>query len=137
MKHLTLIIITLLFSLTAQSETCPDPATSSLQYGIIPPPWQENPFSAHAPQGEKGARFVRANILVAGIGRGVVCNYKNSIGYYSIWWPVGVKIPARVDYNWLEGNMGYNCTISPEACVFYVAQDNCVMATARSTRSTL
>ncbi len=121
MKNLTLIMLALIFCFSAQSATCPDPATSSLQYGQIPPPWQENPFSPHPPQGEKGARFVRANILVAGIGRGVVCNYKNSIGYYSIWWPVPVKIPARVDYRWLESNMGYACTISPEACVFYPA----------------
>lgn len=126
MKSSMLAMVLLLLvntTLQAQATTCPDPTTSSLQFGQIPLPWQNNPFSAHSPQGEKGARFVRANILVAGIGRGVVCNYQNSLGFYSIWWPVGVKLPARIDYNWLESNQGYACSVSIEECVFYVAQD--------------
>ena len=117
--------VVLIFSLTAlqtQAATCPNPATSSLQWGQIPPPWRADPFSDHAPQGDENTRFVRANIMVAGIGRDIICNYKNSTGYYSIWWPVSVKIPARVDNNWIESNMGYACYVSPEACVFYTAQ---------------
>jgi len=121
MKYL-ITLTTLLFSITTQAATCPDPATSSLQWGKIPPPWLANPFSPHEPQGDKNTRFIRANIMVAGIGRGIICNYKNSIGNYSIWWPVSVKIPARVDYNWIEGNMGYACYVSPEACVFYTSE---------------
>lgn len=119
------IITALLLCLTAlhiQAATCPDPITSSLQYGKIPTPWLLNPFSDNTPQKHKIARFARANILIAGIGRGVVCNYKNADGYYSIWWPVHVKIPATTDYRWLESNMGYACTISPESCVFYTAE---------------
>ena len=111
-----------LIGIQSQAATCPNPETSSLQWGQIPAPWLENPFSINPPQGEKNTRFVRANIMVAGIGRGIVCNYKNSIGYYSIWWPVSVKIPARVDYHWIESNMGYSCYESPEACVFYTAE---------------
>ncbi len=123
MKKITLTIISLFFSLQSQSATCPDPATSSLQWGKIPPPWIADPFSDHDAQGDKNNRFIRANILVAGVGRGIVCNYQNSIGYYSIWWPISVKIPARTDYNWLEGNMGYACSISADACVFYPAKE--------------
>ncbi len=125
MKMIILIMTTLLICLTTfqtQAATCPNPETSSLQWGEIPPPWLADPFSDHDPQGDKNTRFVRANIMVAGIGRGIICNYKNSIGYYSIWWPVSVKIPARVDYNWIESNMGYACYISPEQCVFYTSE---------------
>lgn len=124
MKHLTIIITitTLLFSLTAFAATCPDPTTSSLKWGEIPSPWLADPFSDHNPQGDKNTRFIRANIMVAGVGRGIICNYKNSIGNYSIWWPVNVKIPARVNYNWIESNMGYACYVSPEACVFYTSE---------------
>ncbi len=124
MNKLSLSITALLLCLVTfqtSAATCPDPSTSSLKSGLIPPPWQENPFSAHDPQSDSNTRFVRANILVAGIGRGIVCTYQNSIGYYSIWWPVAVKIPARVDYNWIESNMSYMCTISIDACVFYPA----------------
>ena len=125
MKKLMLTTAAFIFCIMPHltySSTCPNPATSSLQWGAIPSPWQLDPFSDHTPQGDKNTRFVRANILVAGIGQGVVCNYQNSIGYYSIWWPVSVKIPARVDYDWLESMMGYACTISPEECVFYTPQ---------------
>ena len=120
MKTLTSLLLCLAIT-SANAATCPDPATSSLQWGEIPAPWLADPFSDHSPQGDKSTRFVRANIMVAGIGRGVICNYKNSIGYYSIWWPVSVKIPARVDYNWIESYMGYACYVSPEACVFYTS----------------
>ena len=123
MQNTTITALLLgLITFQAQTATCPDPVTSSLQYGKIPTPWLLNPFSDNVPQEGKITHFARANILVAGIGRGVVCNYQNSTGYYSIWWPISVKIPARTDYRWLESNMGYACTISSEACVFYTAE---------------
>lgn len=125
MKNRTFIFSTLficLLSSQSLAAICPNPATSSLQWGKIPPPWIANPFSDLDPQGDKNTRFIRANIMVAGIGRGIICNYKNSIGYYSIWWPVSVKIPARVDYHWIESNMGYACYVSPEVCVFYTSE---------------
>ncbi|HHF7344896.1 TPA: DUF3757 domain-containing protein [Legionella feeleii] len=100
---------------------CPDPETSSLRWGILPAPWQKDPFSAHNPQGEANTQFVRANIMVAGLGQGVVCTYKNSVGHYSIWWPVRVKIPARSDNNWIDTLGGYVCTDSLGSCQFYVA----------------
>ncbi|RMX05503.1 DUF3757 domain-containing protein [Legionella jordanis] len=104
----------------AQIYSCPDPETTSLKWGEIPKPWQENPYSPR-PQGEEGTKFVRANILVAGTGRGVICAYRNSLGVYSIWWPVAVKIPARVDYNWIEVYGGFLCTQSLGDCQFSVA----------------
>lgn len=125
MKYITHSISTLILCLIIfqiQAATCPDPATSSLQWGQIPPPWLADPFSANDPQGDKSTRFIRANIMVAGIGRGIICNYKNSVGYYSIWWPISVKIPTRVDYNWIESYMGYACYVSSEACVFYTSE---------------
>lgn len=100
---------------------CPDPETSSLRWGILPAPWIKDPFSAHNPQGEANTRFVRANIMVAGLGQGVVCTYKNSVGYYSIWWPVRVKIPARTENNWIDTLGGFVCTDSSSICQFYVA----------------
>ncbi|KTD24368.1 Uncharacterised protein [Legionella lansingensis] len=105
----------------AQISTCPDPNTTSLKWGVIPEPWVLNPYSAHRPQGDKNTRFVRSNIVVAGTGRGVVCSYENSVGIYSIWWPVPVKIPARTDYNWIEIYGGYVCTQSLSDCQFSVA----------------
>lgn len=105
----------------AKPTTCPDPNNSSLKWGIVPAPWEINPFSANKPQGEEGTQFARANILIAGYGRGVVCAYHNSFGYYSIWWPVNVKIPAPIDYNWRNTLGGFECTDSLEACVFYPA----------------
>lgn len=108
-----LLILTLaslmLSILQIHAATCPDPNTSSLQWGEIPPPWEINPFSDNRPQGEKNTRFIRANILVAGFGRGVLCSYHNSAGYYSIWWQVNVKMPARIDNNWRDSLAGYEC----------------------------
>ncbi|WP_133127143.1 DUF3757 domain-containing protein [Legionella nagasakiensis] len=116
----------MMFVLTATlsyAAVCPNPQTSSLRWGEIPSPWTVNPFSPHTPQGEEGTRFVRANILVAGIGRGVVCTYRNSLGDYSIWWQVGVKIPAMVDYRWRRSlNNGFECTDSIDVCEFYTAE---------------
>lgn len=100
---------------------CPDPNTTSLQWGVPPEPWVENPYSPHSPQGEENTRFVRSNILVAGYGHGVTCTYQNSIGEYSIWWPVLTKIPARVDYHWIDTPGGYVCTHELTECQFFVA----------------
>ncbi|STX28691.1 Uncharacterised protein [Legionella beliardensis] len=118
----TYLIANLFYSLAYASSNCPDPKTSSLQWGEIPEPWQLNPFSEHKPQGDVNTQFARANIMVyGGYGHGVICTYRNSIGNYSIWWPVLVKIPARVDYNWIDTLGGYVCTESLTACQFYTA----------------
>lgn len=115
------IILFLIITLSqAYALNCPDPNQSSLRYGIVPEPWVVNPFSDHQPQGERDARFVRANILVAAsIGRGVVCTYQNSVGFYSIWWQTNVKIPAPIDYVWRNTLGGYECTTNVNACIFY------------------
>ncbi|MDX1837971.1 DUF3757 domain-containing protein [Legionella taurinensis] len=101
--------------------TCPDPNTTSLQWGEPPAPWVVNPYSPHIPQGEANTAFVRANLLVAGLGRGVVCTYKNSLGEYSIWWQVLVKIPSRNDYRWIDTLGGFVCTQSLTDCEFSAA----------------
>lgn len=120
----TLILLAALCSLTPLSSVatiCPDPNHSSLQWGEVPLPWEVNPFSEHQPQGEENAHFIRANILLAGSGRGIVCTYAISIGYYSIWWQVPVKIPAPAENNWRRSTAGYECTHSIVGCVFYPA----------------
>ncbi|KTD06788.1 DUF3757 domain-containing protein [Legionella jamestowniensis] len=124
MKKLTVMSIAWVLSLLtgfSYAEHCPDPETSSLKWGVIPKPWVENPFSPHHVQADVSTRFTRANIMVAGVGRGVVCTYKNSVGFYSIWWPVNVKIPARSDYNWIETLGGFVCTQSVNDCWFKTA----------------
>ncbi|AHE66758.1 hypothetical protein Loa_01204 [Legionella oakridgensis ATCC 33761 = DSM 21215] len=123
MKNGKLIILMfVLTSALSHAAVCPNPETSSLRWGEVPAPWQVNPFSPNTPQGEEGTQFVRANILVAGIGRGVICTYQNSRGEYSIWWQVGVKIPAEIDYRWRRSlNNGFECTDSIEICEFYTA----------------
>lgn len=110
------------FSLITHASVCPDPDTTSLQWGVPPEPWQENPFSANHPQGEENTQFVRANILVAGYGKGVMCTYRNSVGEYSIWWQVLTKIPARTDYSWIDTLGGFVCTQGLNECQFYTAQ---------------
>ncbi|ASQ46389.1 DUF3757 domain-containing protein [Legionella clemsonensis] len=116
-----LVSIALLVTLNCKAANCPDPDNSSLKWGIIPKPWIENPFSPNRVQADATTRFSRANIMVAGIGRGVVCTYKNSTGFYSIWWPVNVKIPARNDYNWIETLGGFVCAQSFNDCLFITA----------------
>lgn len=120
-QHSVIILLLILFSSFIDAETCPDPDTSSLRFGIPPAPWEENPFSPNKPQGEENTRFVRANILVAGYGQGVTCTYKNSVGEYSIWWQVLTKIPARVDYRWIDTLGGFVCIEGLTECEFYVA----------------
>lgn len=100
---------------------CPDPQTTSLKWGEPPSPWVVNPYSPHPPQGDEGTRFIRANILVAGYGQGVVCTYRNSLGDYSIWWQVRTKIPAPVDYHWIDTLGGFVCTEGLDQCQFSVA----------------
>ncbi len=116
-----ILIFGFLFSTISFAYTCPDPNTTSLKWGVPPEPWLVNPFSAHAPQGEENARFVKANILVAGYGQGVVCTYRISIGDYSIWWPVLTKIPAREDYRWIDTLGGFVCIQGLTQCEFHVA----------------
>lgn len=120
---IAVLVSSLLLVLTCKAAIliCPDPETSSLKWGVIPKPWVENPYSPNRVQGEEGTRFAKANILVAGRGRGVTCTYKNSLGLYSIWWPVSIKVPARTDYYWIESLGGYVCTESLNDCQFSVA----------------
>ena len=101
---------------------CPDPANSSLQQGIIPQPWKINPFSENTPQGELESQFTRANVLVAGLGMGIICTYENTQGCYSIWWETNVKIPSNNDNHWRNSLGGFECTDSLEECVFYTAK---------------
>lgn len=101
---------------------CPDPQTTSLKWGVPPAPWIVNPYSPNRPQSDDNTRFVRANILVAGsYGQGVTCTYRTSVGDYSIWWQVLTKVPARVDYNWINTLGGFVCTQSIDECQFSVA----------------
>ncbi|MGQ3890921.1 DUF3757 domain-containing protein [Legionella sp. CNM-4043-24] len=116
------LLVGALYQPMAVAHQCPDPDNSSLKWGAIPAPWEPNPFSANPVQGEAGTRFVRANVLVAGLGRGAMCTYRNSAGEYSIWWPVLVKIPAKVDYNWIDTQGGFVCTQSLMDCQFYAAE---------------
>ena len=109
----------LLSVFSTQAAVCPDPINSSLQQGIIPYPWQLNPFSENKPRADEATQFVRANILVVNYGRGVVCTYKNSAGSYSIWWQTGVKLPAAIENNWHETLGGYECINTFDACIFY------------------
>ena len=102
------------------SEHCPDPQTTSLQWGAPPSPWIENPFSANSPQGDENTRFVRANIVVAGYGQGVVCTYRIATGDYSIWWPVRTKIPAPTESSWMSTLGGFVCSQGLDQCQFQV-----------------
>ncbi len=124
MTKYKIVFIGLLMQLSSIGFTsnCPDPATSSLQWGVPPEPWVENPASANSPQGEDNTKFVRANILVTSrYGQGVTCTYKNSVGEYSILWLVLTKRPSRADYTWIDTPGGYVCTRGLTECQFYTA----------------
>lgn len=115
------LILGSLASFLTYAHTCPDPETTSLKWGVPPSPWEVNPYSPNRPQGEENTRFVKANILVAGYGQGITCTYRNSVGYYSIWWQVLTKIPARGDYSWIDTLGGFVCTQGLAECQFFVA----------------
>lgn len=117
---LALILCLLSYQVMPQVATCPDPETSSLKWGEIPPPWLPNPFSSNLPQADDNTLFKRANILVAGYGQGVLCTYSFTYGEYSIWWPVRTKIPAPEDYHWIDTLGGYVCNDGLDECKFYV-----------------
>ena len=109
------------FVVDAATAFCPDPKTSSLQWGEIPPPWKISPFSPNTVQGDERTRFVNAQVLVAGYGQGVVCTYQYSLGTYSIWWQKLVRIPSPpTQWNWMDTNMGYLCSNSILDCAFSV-----------------
>ena len=113
------------FTLVVRAETafCPDPSTSSLQWGEIPAPWKLSPFSPNTAQGDEHTRFVNAQILVAGYGQGIVCTYQYSLGTYSIWWQTLVRIPTpTTEWNWMSTNMGYLCSNSIADCAFSVGE---------------
>lgn len=120
-NHLFVLGLFLVQFGVSHATNCPDPQTTSLKWGVPPEPWVVNPVSPRRPQGDVNTRFVRANILVAGYGRGVVCTYRNSAGEYSIWWSTLTKIPSRLDYNWIDALNGFVCTQGLEQCQFYGA----------------
>ncbi len=119
---LSLLLLGALPSVHASIQTCPDPLTGLLSKGEIPFPWLQNPFSHKVIKSNITTRFVSATVLVAGLGRGVLCTYTNSLNDYSIWWPVLTKIPASVDYRWIENVGGYICSFSREECRFTVVE---------------
>ena len=118
-RKVTLTLLLIFTSVPSFSFQCPEPSLCSLSWGEPPAPWLNNPYSANEPQGEKGTQFVRANILVTStLGQGVACTYQNSIGLFSIWWPVRTMVPSRQDYRWISTLGGYICNQSIEICSF-------------------
>lgn len=116
-------LILMFGSFCSDATNCPDPQTTPLKWGEIPAPWVLNPFSDR-PQGSDNTVFVRANIIVVGYGQGVTCTYRSSGNEYSIWWQVLTKIPARLDYRWIDTLGGFVCTQGINECEFYVAAAN-------------
>ena len=114
-------LMSMFFITAAQAITCPDPKYSSLRWGEPPPPWEVNPFSPNPSYGEADVQFIRATILVGGLGRGIICTYRSPSREYSIWQQVLVKIPSRQDYRWVESYSGYVCSNALEECQFYIA----------------
>lgn len=113
--------ILILITFNSYASQCPDPETTSLKWGVPPAPWVVNPYSPNSPQADENTHFGRANILVAGFGRGVVCTYKFSLGEYSIWWEVLTKIPSRSESQWIDNLGGYVCVQGLTECEFSVA----------------
>lgn len=111
-------ILAAFIAVNACADICPDPQTTSLQWGAPPAPWKENPYSPNRPAGDDNTRFVQANILQAGLGRGVVCVYETSEGRYSIWWQVRVRIPSPLETQWVSDYGGYSCQSSLDQCAF-------------------
>lgn len=107
-------------SLNLYADTCPDPQKSTLRWGEIPQPWELSPVSPRGVQEDPTTTFLRAHILVAGYGQGVVCTYRFSHGIYSIWQQARTKIPAPNDYSWIATQGGYGCSESLEQCTFFI-----------------
>jgi Protein of unknown function (DUF3757) len=97
---------------------CPDPQTSSLSWGEIPEPWELSPFSPDIPQADPLTSFKKANILVAGYGHGISCTYRESQGYYTIWWQTKVRIPSFNEPYWAKTLGGYVCSMGVPECQF-------------------
>ncbi len=100
------------------ADICPDPQTTSLQWGAPPEPWQENPYSPNRPEGDENTRFYQANILSAGLGIGVVCVYQTSVGRFSIWWQVRTRQPSPLETQWVNNYGGHSCQLSLSECAF-------------------
>lgn len=120
MKRFWIFFISIFFIYSTYASNCPDPETTSLKWGEVPPPWVVSPYSQY-PQADDNTRFVRANILIAGIGRGVSCTYHNSAGDFTIFLETATKIPSRNDPNWIEVVGGFVCTQSLSQCQFSIA----------------
>ena len=121
MKQIMIIVFVFCGVATASASICPYPQGTSLAWGKPPAPWQINPSSLQRPQVDDNTRFLKANILVAGVGQGISCTYENSLGQYSIWWQVRSKIPSRQELYWVATVGGYVCSASLEECVFQAA----------------
>lgn len=114
------IVVAVFIAVSAWADICPDPQTTSLQWGVPPSPWQENPYSPNRSQGDENTHFYQANILSTGLGLGVVCVYETSEGRYSIWWQVRVRQPSPLETQWVNDFGGYSCQLSLSDCVFTV-----------------
>lgn len=121
-QSITLLLM-LLNSMISYSAVhlCPKPAESTLKWGEIPAPWQENPFSNGNLQPDNNLQFLRVNILVAGLGRGVLCTYRSSTQEYSIWWNTLTRIPDPTEPQWIKTLGGYMCSLAAESCSFLTA----------------
>lgn len=115
---LCLCLLATLVAMNTFADICPDPKTTSLQWGAPPTPWEENPYSPNRPDGDENTRFIQANILSAGFGQGIVCIYETSVGRYSIWWQVRVRLPSPLETQWASDFGGYSCQLSLSDCAF-------------------
>ena len=111
-------ILAIAAAANVHADICPDPQSTSLQWGAPPSPWQDNPFSPNRPQGDENTKFFQANILKAGMGQGVVCVYETSEGRFSIWWQVRVRLPSPLETQWVSDFGGYSCQQSLGECTF-------------------
>ncbi len=123
MKKLFILIFSLLVIINVHASvlTCPDPLTSSLKSGVLPPPWLENPFSPNRPQSDDNTIFLNAAIMLrSDVGRGAICNYKNTVGIFSLWYPGYVKVPAPQDYSWINTAFGFLCSGVVADCLLWI-----------------